>query len=107
MTKKEMTAQEQSKIMFDSTEEMIDQDFLTFATFLEGRNIGELKAFRTLLQMHFDKANLYAEKLVNNSPQLIFNATQRAQVGSVFGILSKIIDRMSYIDYLIKKNSIK
>lgn len=90
----------------ESTEQMIDMPFFEYAKFLEGKNIGELKAFRVLLQMHLDKADLYGKRLVEDTVTVL-GKEQRIQMGSVFSITAKIIDRMGYMDYLLKKNSIK
>lgn len=93
------------KQLVESTEEMIDMHFTEFAEFLEGKNVGELRAFRSLLQMHLDKTDMYAKKLVD-AQVIVFNKKERVQMGSVFGLVNKIVDRMGYVDYLIKKNSI-
>lgn len=99
-------AQEDTKSVIESTEHMIDMPFMEYAKFLEGHNIGVLRGFRTLLQMHLDKADLMGAKLVK-SKTTVFNDPARVQLGSVFSVISKIIDRISYIDYLLEKNSIK
>lgn len=99
-------AQEDFGITVESTEQMIDMPFFEFAKFIEGKNIGELKAFRSLLQMHLDRADLVGKKLVENTVTT-FNKEERIQLGSVFIITAKIQDRMGYIDYIITKNSIK
>lgn len=99
-------AKKDTATVVESTEELIDMPFFEFAKFLEGKNIGVLKAFRVLLQMHLDRADLTGKKLVEDKVA-VFNVEARVQLGSVFIVVAKIQDRMGYIDYLIKKNSIK
>jgi hypothetical protein len=99
-------AQKDTKTVIDSTEEMIDMPFFEYAKFLEGKNIGELNAFRALLQMHIDKADIYGKTLVENKVS-VFGKEERIVLGSVFAVTAKIQDRMGYIDYLIQKNSVK
>jgi hypothetical protein len=99
-------AKKDTQTVVESTEEMIDMPFFEYAKFLEGKNIGELKAFRALLQMHMDKADLYGKKLVENKVS-VFGTEERIGLGSVFMVCAKIQDRMGYIDYLVQKNSVK
>lgn len=104
--KKELErAKEDYKIVVKSTEEMIDMHFYDFARFLEGKSVGELYAFRALLQAHLDKADVLAKNLVETKVTT-FQVQERIQMGSVFNIIAKIVDRIGYIDYLIQKNSI-
>ena len=104
--KKELErAKEDYKIVVKSTEEMIDMHFYDFARFLEGKNVGELYAFRALLQTHLDRADIMAKSLVETMVTT-FQTHERIQMGSVFSIIAKIVDRIGYIDYLIQKNSI-
>ena len=98
-------AKEDYKIVVKSTEEMIDMHFYDFARFLEGKNVGELYAFRALLQTHLDRADIMAKSLVETMVTT-FQTHERVQMGSVFSIIAKIVDRIGYIDYLIQKNSI-
>ena len=92
----------------ESTEQLIDMHFTDFAKFLEGKNIGELRAYRVLMQMQLDRADLNGKKLVDSiGITMKPNKDTLVKMGSVFGIVSKIIDRMGYLDYLIMKNSIK
>ena len=98
-------AKEDYKIVVKSTEEMIDMHFYDFARFLEGKNVGELYAFRALLQTHLDRADITAKSLVETRVTT-FQTHERVQMGSVFSIIAKIVDRIGYIDYLIQKNSI-
>jgi hypothetical protein len=113
---KKMTASEEYKqqieqakndfgITVDSTEEMIDMPMFEFVKFLEGKNIGELKAFRSLLQMHLDKGDMLGKKLVESKVD-VFRKESRIQLGSVFMVVAKIQDRMGYIDYLLIKNKL-
>lgn len=90
--------QKDVKIVMDSTEQLIDSTFMEVCQFLEGKNIGELKAFRTLLQTHLDKVDLYGKNLVELKV-IEFNKDQRVKVGSIFSIAAKIQDRIGYIDY--------
>ena len=104
--KKELErAKKDYEIIVKSTEEMIDMPFYDFAKFLEGKNVGELYAFRALLQTHLDRADVLAKKLVETKVTT-FQTQERVQMGSVFSVIAKIVDRMGYIDYLIQKNSI-
>lgn len=104
--KKELEkAKEDYEIIVKSTEEMIDMHFYDFARFLEGKNVGELYAFRALLQTHLDRADIMAKNLVETRVTT-FQTHERVQMGSVFSIIAKIVDRIGYIDYLIQKNSI-
>lgn len=98
-------AKEDYKIVVKSTEEMIDMHFYDFARFLEGKNVGELYAFRALLQTYLDRADIIAKNLVETRVTT-FQTHERVQMGSVFSIIAKIVDRMGYIDYLIQKNRI-
>lgn len=98
-------AKRDTATVIESTEQLIDMPFFEYAKFLEGQNIGVLRGFRTLLQMHLDRADLLGKTLVEDKVTT-FTKEQRVQMGSVFGIVNKIVDRMGYIDYLIQKNSI-
>lgn len=98
-------AQADTKTVIESTEQMIDMSLMEFAKFLEGQNIGVLRGFRTLLQMHLDKADIMGAKLVT-SKTTTFNEDGRVKLGSLFSVISRIMDRISYIDYLLEKNAI-
>jgi hypothetical protein len=99
-------AKKDTATVVESTEEMIDMPMFEYAKFLDKRNIGELKAFRVLMQMHLDRADLYGKKLVEEKVTQ-FGKEERIALGSVFSVVSKIVDRMGYIDYLIQSKSIK
>lgn len=99
-------AKADAKAVADSTEEMIDMPFTEFAEFLEGKNIGELKAYRTLFQMHLDRGDVLGKQLVETAPVRNINKDYMVKTGSVFSVITKITDRMGYIDYLTKKNMI-
>lgn len=99
-------AKADAKAVAESTEEMIDMTFTDFAEFMEGKNIGELKAYRTLFQMHLDRADVLGKRLVDAVPVSNINREYMVKTASVFGIINKISDRMGYIDYLLKKNMI-
>lgn len=92
--------------MVNSTTELIDMPFKGFAGFLEGKNIGTLKAYRTLMQRNLDEVDLLGKRLVE-SAVTTFNKEERVKLGSVFGLVSKIVERMGYIDLLIGKLAIK
>lgn len=98
-------AKEDTKTVVKTVEQLIDMPMFEFCGFCEGRNIGELKAFRSLMQTNLDQVDSYGNKLLKNK-LTSFNQSARETIGSIFSIAAKIQDRMGYMDYLIKKNSI-
>jgi hypothetical protein len=99
-------AKEDTKTVVESTEQLIDMPMFEFAKFCEGKNVGVLKAFRVLFQMHMDRADLVGKKLVEDTVSS-FNKEARIKLGSIFIVTAKIQDRIGYIDYLIKSKAIK
>lgn len=91
--------------MVESTAELIDMHFTKFAEFLEDKNIGTLKAYRSLLERNLDQADVIGKQLVENKVTT-FSQDDRVKLGSVFGAVAKIVDRIGYIDFLIKKRDI-
>lgn len=98
-------ANKDMKKVFASVEEMIDTPFYEFSLNMEGKNIGELMAFRALFQKHLDEIDVMGKKLVESNA-ISFNKESRIKLGSVFAVSAKIQDRMGYIDYLVKKNRV-
>lgn len=92
--------------LVESTAQLIDMPFAEFSQYLEGKNVGTLRAYRALLQSNLDQADAYAKKLVDNTVTTL-GKNDRLRLGSIFGVVSKIIERMGYIDLLLSKNSIK
>lgn len=91
--------------LVESTTELIDMHFTQFAEFVEDKNVGVLRAYRTLFQQHLDQADMMGKSFVE-STVTSFNKEERIKMGSIFSIVSKIVDRMGYIDYLIEKRKI-
>jgi hypothetical protein len=98
-------ANEDTNTVIKTVEEMIDLPFYDYCQFLEGKNVGELKAFRSLLQTNLDRADVYGKTLVENKVNT-FGKEDRITLGSVFAITARIQDRMGYIDFLVKKLSL-
>lgn len=101
----EEQAKKDSAQIVKTTEELIDAPMFEVCKFFEGRNIGELKAFRSMLQTHLDKVDVFGKKLVDN-PLPANSKEDRISLGSVFALAGKIQDRMGYIDYLTEKNQL-
>lgn len=87
--------------MVESTAQLIDMHFTQFAEYLEGKNIGTLKAYRALMERNLEQADVVAKKLTE-STVTTFKQEDRIKLGSVYGAISKIIDRIGYMDYKIK-----
>lgn len=88
--------------MVESTVELIDMHFTDFAEFLEGKNVGTLRAYRTLLERTLTQADSVAKQLTE-SKVTTFSTEDRVKLGSVYGAISKIIDRIGYIDFKLLK----
>ncbi|AEZ50567.1 hypothetical protein F400_gp120 [Bacillus phage BCD7] len=107
MNKEELKqAQSDMKLAVESTKELIDMPFFEVATFFEGKNVGELRGYRTLLTAHLNEVDVTGANLVK-SKVLTFTEDERVKLGSVFMLANKIQNIIGYIDYLYKKNSIK
>ena len=105
-TKKEYDqSMKDMETMVESTNELIDMHFTEVAKFFEDKNVGVLKAYRTLLQRNLDQADVLGKNLVE-STVTTFNKEERIRLGSLFGAVTKIIDLMGYIDYLLEKRKI-
>lgn len=107
MNKEELKqAQSDMKDAVESTQQLIDLPFNEVATFLEDKNVGELRGYRLLLETHLSEVDVMGQLLVNNKV-ITFSIDDRVKLGSVFGIANKIQNIIGYIDFLYTKNSIK
>ena len=88
--------------MVESTAQLIDMHFTDFATFLKDKNIGTLKAYRALLERNLEQADVVAKQLVENKVTT-FEEQDRVKLGSLFGAIAKIVDRIGFIDFRIKE----
>ena len=98
-------AQNDINDMVESTEQLIDMHFTEYAEFLEDKNLGTIKAYRSLLERNLDKVDNLGKQLIESN---VTNMTpsERIKLGSVFGAVNKIVDRIGYIDFLIKKRDL-
>lgn len=87
--------------MVESTAELIDMHFTQFAEFLADKNIGTLKAYRALLERNLEQADVTGKTLIEDVKD--FSKDDVIKIGSVFGAVSKIVDRLGYIDFRIKE----
>jgi hypothetical protein len=109
LTKKQdiKQAQADAKKVAESTEELIDMPMYEFCQFFDDKNVGECRAFRSLLQMHLDRVDHYGKNAVEANLLLPMKKEERISMASLFSLASKIQDRMGYIDYLLLKRKIK
>lgn len=89
----------------NDVEQVIDMHFTQFAEIMEDKNIGMLKSIRFILESKLEEVDRMGAGLVN-SKFVTFAKDERLKLGSVFTIVAKIIDRIGYIDFLIKKRKI-
>lgn len=87
--------------LVESTAELIDMHFTQFADFLKDKNIGTLKAYRALLERNLEQADVVGKQLVEEDKTFVKDDI--IKIGSVFGAVSKIVDRIGYIDFRIKE----
>jgi hypothetical protein len=92
--------------LLKTVDDLVDLPMYEFAKFCEDKNVGELKAFRSLMQTNLDQIDVYGKQLVDSKEQKFFSKEDRINLGSVFAISGKIQDRMGYMDYLVKKNQV-
>lgn len=88
--------------MVESTAQLIDMHFTQFAEYLQDKNMGTLKAYRSLLERNLEQADLVAKKLTE-SVVTAFNIEDRVKLGSVYGAISRIVDRIGYIDFRLEQ----
>lgn len=100
-------AEEGLNEVIESSRQLIDLPFKAFTEQLEGKNIGTLKAYRALIHRNLDEADSTAAAIIKSRDGKAMSGKELTQLGSVFGLISKIIERIGYIDLLIKDNSIK
>lgn len=87
--------------LVESTTQLIDMHFTDFAKFIEDKNIGTLKAYRALLERHLEQVDVTGKQLVDEDKTFVKDDI--IKIGSVFGVISKIVDRIGYIDYRTKQ----
>lgn len=88
--------------LVESTAQLIDMHFTQFAEFIADKNIGTIKAYRSLLERNLDQADVLAKQLTE-SQVTTFSTHDRIKLGSVYGAVAKIVDRIGYLDYRIKQ----
>jgi hypothetical protein len=96
-----------SKQLNEQAESTIDLPMNEFCKYMEGKNVGEVRIIRGLLEAKLFAVDAIATNLLNIGDITQFTTQDRLKLANVFALLAKIEHKMSYCDYLYLKNSIE
>jgi hypothetical protein len=92
-------AEKDASTIAKTVDELVDIQMIDFCKFLEGKNKGELLTFRAMMEEKMFQMDFMGGEMLQSSSINNFGKQERAKLGSIFSVVQKIADKISYIDY--------